>query len=36
MTKDVSLIKILKLLKTVKNYLVDDVKNEKYDFFRYI
>ena len=35
-TKDITLIKILKLLKAIRNYLVDNEKNEKYDFFRYV
>ena len=35
-TKDINLIKILKLLKAIRNYLVDDKDYNKYDFFRYI
>ena len=35
-TKDITLIKILKLLKAIRNYLVDNENNEKYDFFRYV
>ena len=34
-TKDITLIKILKLLKAVKNYLVDNENFEKYNFFKY-
>ena len=34
-TKDVTLIKILKLLKGIKNYLVDNENFEKYNFFKY-
>ena len=33
-TKDFNLIKALKLLKAIRNYLVDE-DNEKYDFFKY-
>ena len=35
-TKDITLVKILKLLKAIRNYLIDDVQKEKYDFFRYV
>ena len=34
-TKDITLIKILKLLKAIKNYLVDNENFEKYNFFKY-
>ena len=35
-TKDFTLIKVLKLLKIIRNYLVDNFENNKYDFFRYV
>ena len=35
-TKDITLIKILKLLKSIRNYLVDEKEDEKYNFFRYV
>jgi hypothetical protein len=34
-TKNVTLIKILKLLKAIKNYLVDNENFEKYNFMKY-
>ena len=34
-TKDITLIKILKLLKAIKNYLSDNENFEKYNFFKY-
>ena len=34
-TKDITLIKILKLLKAIKNYLSDNDDFEKYNFFKY-
>ena len=34
-TKDITLIKILKLLKAIKNYLMDNENFEKYNFFKY-
>ena len=34
-TKDITLIKILKLLKAIKNYLVDNDDFEKYNFLKY-
>ena len=35
-TKDMTLIKVLKLLKAIRNFLTDDNKDNKYDFFKYI
>ena len=35
-TKDFTLIKVLKLLKIIRNYLVDNFENNKYNFFRYV
>lgn len=35
-TKDITLIKILKLLKAIRNYLVDDKEAKKYNFFKYV
>jgi hypothetical protein len=35
-TKDITLIKILKLLKSIRNYLVEEKEDEKYNFFRYV
>ena len=35
-TKDFTLIKALKLLKAIRNYLVDDLEDDKYNFFKYI
>ena len=34
-TKDITLIKILKLLKAIRNYLLSEEKLKKYDFFLY-
>ena len=34
-TKDITLIKILKLLKAIKNYLMDNENFENYNFFKY-
>ena len=34
-TKDITLIKILKLLKGIKNYLIDNENFEKYNFLKY-